>query len=213
MVSFDIYDNKPTISSLLKQKQLYESSFSVKKNATRGFMVIQASKAGINTKEYRNFRSNYANLDVTISMLEKRNNGAIIRGIFTYNEIPKSLLQRYEELSELYVEILDDQNNVSEYFDLTNLEDLMSKERYRINIKIKEEKAKNELNISWFSIRFFTLFQNAIIASYPFFLPNSWYMQSEKYIMVQNCFLPNYVSLFHVSVITFKYVLARRNDK
>lgn len=148
LVSFDIYDNKPTISSLLKQKQLYESSFSVKKDATRGFMIIQASKAGINTKEYRNFRSNYANLDVTISMLEKRNNGAIIRGIFTYNEIPKSLLQRYEELSELYVEILDDQNNVSEYFDLTNLEDLMSKERYRINIKIKEEKTKNELNIS-----------------------------------------------------------------
>jgi len=142
LVSIDIYDSKPKISSLLEQKQLYESSFSVKKDATRGFMVIQPSNKGISTKEYRYFRDKYANLDVIISILEKRNNGSIIRGIFTSNELPESLLKRYEELSELYIEILDDQNNISEYFDLTNLEDLLNKQRYRINIRVKEEKVK-----------------------------------------------------------------------
>jgi hypothetical protein len=142
LVSVDIYDNKPRISDLLEQKQLYGSSFSVKKDATRGYMIIQPSNKGLSTKEYRNFRDIYSNLDVNISILEKRNNGSIIRGIFTYNELPKSLLERYENLSELYVEILDDQNNVSEYFDLTNLEDLMNKQRYRINVRVKEEKVK-----------------------------------------------------------------------
>lgn len=145
LVSIDIYDNKPKISSLLAQKKLYESSFSVKKDATRGFVVIQPGNKGISTKEYRNLRDRYANLDVNISILEKRNNGSIIRGIFTYNELPKSLLKRYEELSELYIEILDDQDNISEYLDLTNLEDLLNKQRYRINIRVKEEKAKEEL--------------------------------------------------------------------
>jgi hypothetical protein len=142
LVSVDIYDNKPRISDLLEQKQLYGSSFSVKKDATRGYMIIQPSNKGLSTKEYRNFRDIYSNLDVNISILEKRNNGSIIRGIFTYNELPKSLLERYENLSELYIEILDDQNNVSEYFDLTNLEDLMNKQRYRINVRVKEEKVK-----------------------------------------------------------------------
>ncbi|MHA1482712.1 MAG: hypothetical protein ACTSQC_04840 [Candidatus Heimdallarchaeaceae archaeon] len=144
LVSFDIYDNKPKISSLLEQKQLYGSSFSVKNDATRGFIIIQPGKTGISTKEYRNLRDRYANLDVNISILENRNNGSIIRGIFTYNELPKSLLKRYEELSELYIEILDEQNNIIEYFDLTNLEDLMNKQRYRINIRVKEEKSKEE---------------------------------------------------------------------
>ncbi len=142
LVSVDIYDNKPRISDLLEQKQLYGSSFSVKKDATRGYMIIQPSNKGLSTKEYRNFRDIYSNLDVNISILEKRNNGSIIRGIFTYNELPKSLLERYENLSELYIEILDDQNNISEYFDLINLEDLMNKQRYRINVRVKEEKVK-----------------------------------------------------------------------
>ncbi len=142
LVSVDIYDNKPNISSLLEQKQLYGSSFSVKKDATRGFMIIQPSNKGLSTKEYRNFRDIYSNFDVNISILEKRNNGSIIRGIFTYNELPKSLLELYENLSEIYIEILDDQNNVSEYFDLINLEDLMNIQRYRINVRVKEEKVK-----------------------------------------------------------------------
>lgn len=144
LVSVDIYDNKPSISSLLEQKQLHGSSFSVKKDATRGFMIIQPCNKGLSTKEYRNFRAIYANLDVNISILGKRNNGSIIRGIFTFNELPKSLLERYENLSELYIEILDEQNNVSEYFDLSNLDDLLNKQRYRINIRVKEEKVKEE---------------------------------------------------------------------
>ncbi len=144
LVSLDIYDNKPNISSLIGQKHLYDSSFSVKNNATRGFLVIQPGKNGLNTKTYKNLRDIYANLDVNISILEKRLTGAIIRGIFTFNELPKSLLNRYEELSELYIEILDDQNNISEYFDLANLEDLWNKQRYRINIRVKEEKIKEE---------------------------------------------------------------------
>ncbi|MCG3223777.1 MAG: hypothetical protein H7647_04880, partial [Candidatus Heimdallarchaeota archaeon] len=67
LVSVDIYDNKPRISDLLEQKQLYGSSFSVKKDATRGYMIIQPSNKGLSTKEYRNFRDIYSNLDVNIS--------------------------------------------------------------------------------------------------------------------------------------------------
>ncbi|MCK5141115.1 MAG: hypothetical protein KAQ70_02890, partial [Candidatus Heimdallarchaeota archaeon] len=80
LVSFDIYDNKPKISNLLEQKQLHGSSFSVKNDATRGLIVIQPCNKGISTKEYRNLRDRYANLDVNISILENRNNGSIIRG-------------------------------------------------------------------------------------------------------------------------------------
>ncbi len=145
LVSIDIYDNKPNISSLLGQKQLYDSSFSVKNSATRGFLVIQPGTKGLNTKIYKNLRDNYANLDVNISILKKRNKGSIIRGIFTFNELPKSLMQRYEDLSEIYIEILNDQNTISEYFDLINLEDLLNKQRYRINLRVKEEKTKEEI--------------------------------------------------------------------
>jgi hypothetical protein len=87
LISLDIYDNKPNVSSLIGQKQLYESSFSDKKNPTRGYIIVQPSKNGISTRVYRELRENFANLDVTISLLENRENGAIIRGILSFNEL------------------------------------------------------------------------------------------------------------------------------
>ena len=139
IASFDIYDNNPGLSGLL-DLEAFCYSFQTKQLATRGYVVVQPGPAGLNTKDYKRFRESFSNLDIILNIQENRQNGAIIRGIFTYNQLPKNLLESYENLYDVYIEILDEEYNLIEYFDLSNLGEIVEHERYRVNVKVREEK-------------------------------------------------------------------------
>ena len=98
-MSFDIYEDKSDIAHLLGHKSPYES-FRIDTTPTRGYLVVQPGPKGLITKNYRLFRQQFANLDIIISILKKRSSGSLMRGLFTYNDPPKLLLERYSFLSE-----------------------------------------------------------------------------------------------------------------
>ncbi len=133
LLSFDIYDDKSELSHLFKNRK-YAEGFTTKTSSTRGFLFIQPGLKGIVTSEYRIVREIYANQDVVFSILRKRSRGSLIRGIFTYNELPKTLLEKYQLFSDIIVELLDEQKNPVAVQDLSQLRDLWNHDFYKISI-------------------------------------------------------------------------------
>jgi len=139
LVSLDIYDNNPSLSKLF-DKQPFSESFTLKSDPTRGFVVIQPGPNGLLTNEYKNIRKIYENKDVILSIMNNRTNGAIIRGVFSFLEIPEFVLDRYESFSDYAIEILDEENKG--YLDTSNLDDLWKCEEFKV-IKITKEDKKD----------------------------------------------------------------------
>jgi len=139
LLSYEIYDNKPSLSGLLNNLKLAES-FNTKQQAARGFLVIQPGPKGLQTKEYRLMRNRFSKIDVVFSILEERKRGSLIRGIQTFNETPKILLERYTAFSDIIIEIINDEDQVIGYADMSEIEKLWDIERYYIKTRPKPEK-------------------------------------------------------------------------
>ncbi len=105
--SFDIYDQKPSLSSLLDQYS-HAISIDFEDEATRGYLCIQPGPEGLPVKEYKNFRHFFANKDVELTIIKKRANGSIVRGILSGIQIPSSLLDRFAILSNIELHILSE---------------------------------------------------------------------------------------------------------
>lgn len=139
LLSLDIYDNKPNLSELLKQKKILET-FESKDKSTRGYLIIQPGSEGLPTSVYHEIRKQYSNLDIVLSVQKRRENGAVVRGIFSYLDIPKQILNKFGILSEVIIELLDEEDSVTGYLDTSKLEDLWIHDIYRIQRITKEEK-------------------------------------------------------------------------
>lgn len=139
LVSLDIYDNNPLLSGILEQKKMQED-FALLDKPTRGYILIQPGPEGLAAESYHQIRKHYSNLDVVLSIQKRRNHGAVIRGVLTYLNLPKQLLNRYTILSEAIIELLDEDNNVIGYLDTAKIEDLWIHENIRIHRILKEEK-------------------------------------------------------------------------
>ncbi|MCK4844591.1 MAG: hypothetical protein KAS95_02855 [Candidatus Heimdallarchaeota archaeon] len=139
LLSYDIYDDKPSLSGLLKDLKQAES-FNTKQQASRGFLIVQPGLKGLQTKEYRVMRNRFSKIDVVFSILEERGSGSLIRGVQTFNETPKILLERYAAFSDIMIEIVSDEDQVIGYVDLSEIEKLWDIERYYIKPRPKPEK-------------------------------------------------------------------------
>jgi len=140
LLSFDVYEDKPDISYLLGTKAFSES-FPTEINPTRGYLVIQPGPKGLTTKNYRSFRNHFANLDVIFSILKKRSNGSLIRGIFTFNDPPKLLLGRYSLLADIVVELLDEQKQSKGVFDLSVLDEIWNHDYYIVTKYVESKES------------------------------------------------------------------------
>lgn len=139
LLSYDIYDDKPSLSGLLNNLKLAES-FNTKQQAARGFIAVQPGLKGLQTREYRVMRNRFSKIDVVFSILEERQRGSLIRGIQTFNETPKILLERYTAFSDIMIEIINDEDQVIGYADMNEIEKLWDIERYYIKPRPKPEK-------------------------------------------------------------------------
>lgn len=139
LLSLDVYENKPLLSGVLDQKGILES-YEIKDKPTRGYIIIQPGSEGLSARDYHEIRKRYANLDVIISIQKRRSNGAIIRGIFSYLEIPKQVLKKFEILSDVNIELLDEENGVVGYLDTAKLEELWLHDTYKIQRILKVDK-------------------------------------------------------------------------
>ena len=139
LLSLDVYDNNPLLSSVLEQKGILES-YEIKDKPTRGYMIIQPGPEGLSAGHYHEIRKRYANLDVIISIQKRRSNGAIIRGIFSYLAIPKQVLKKFEILSDVVIEILNENDEVVGYLDTSKLEEIWLHDSYKIQRILKEDK-------------------------------------------------------------------------
>ncbi len=139
LFSLDIYDNKPLLSEIVKQRKILES-FEMKDKSTRGFIIIQPGPNGLPTSDFSKIREQYSNLDVIFSVQKRRENGAVVRGIFSYIDLPKQILNRFGILSEVIIELVDEGDSVTGYLDTAKLEDLWAHDTYRIQKITKEEK-------------------------------------------------------------------------
>ncbi|NPD87883.1 MAG: hypothetical protein HGN29_04120 [Asgard group archaeon] len=139
LLSLDIYDNNPLLSGIIDQKGILES-YDIKEKPTRGYIIIQSGPEGLSAEDYHEIRKRYTNLDVVFSIQKRRNNGAIIRGILSYLEIPKQVLNRYGILSEVIIELLNEENEVVGYLDTAKLEDIWLHDTYKIQRILKEDK-------------------------------------------------------------------------
>ena len=119
----------------------YAWNFITEHQSTRGFLVIQPGNQGLMTKEYQKIRRKYSNLDVMLSILPKRANGALIRGIFTSNMLPKQILGKYDIFSKILVEIFDENEESIGILDPSNLDVIWEKNNYLI--KIRAENVEN----------------------------------------------------------------------
>ena len=138
--SVDVYDNNPVLSKLLdNNKQGW--NYITEHQSTRGFLVIQPGNQGLVTKEYQKIRRKHSNLDIIFTILPKRTNGALIRGIFTSNILPKQILSRYDLLSKIFVEIYDENEESMGMLDLSDLDVVWEKTNYLI--KIVAENSEN----------------------------------------------------------------------
>lgn len=129
--SVDIYDNNPILSNLVANNK-YAWSFKSDKKSTRGFLVIQPGSQGLQTKDYKLIRKEYSNLDVIFSILPKRMKGAFIRGIFTYNLLPKEILEKFDLFSSIQVEIFDDNKERTGFFDFSDLDEIWMFKNYLV---------------------------------------------------------------------------------
>ena len=103
-------------------------------------MIIQPGPEGLSAGHYHEIRKRYANLDVIISIQKRRSNGAIIRGIFSYLAIPKQVLKKFEILSDVVIEILNENDEVVGYLDTSKLEEIWLHDSYKIQRILKEDK-------------------------------------------------------------------------
>ena len=131
LMSIDIYEDNSDISYLLGTKAFVDS-FPADSEPTRGYLIIQPGPKGITTKNYSSFRDYFSNLDVSFSILKKRTKGSLIRGLFTFNDPPKLLLERYSLLSNIYVELLNEQKQSAGIMNLKDLDDIWNQDFYRI---------------------------------------------------------------------------------
>ncbi len=139
LLSYEIYDDNPSLSGLLNNLKLAES-FNTKQQAARGFFVVQPGPKRLQTKEYRLMRNRFSKMDIVFSILEERKRGSLIRGIQTFNETPKILLERFTAFSDIIIEIINDEDQVIGYADLSEIEKLWAIERYYIKPRPKPEK-------------------------------------------------------------------------
>ncbi|MHA2357783.1 MAG: hypothetical protein ACXABK_03310 [Candidatus Heimdallarchaeaceae archaeon] len=137
LISFDIYDNKPSLSKLF-EKQPFSESFIHESDPSRGFVVIQPGPNGLLTNEYKNIRKNYENKDVILSIMNNRENGAIIRGIFSFLELPELILDRYDSLSDYAIELTVEEGTT--YLETSNFDDLWTCNEFKITRISKEDK-------------------------------------------------------------------------
>ncbi len=138
--SVDVYDNNPVLSKLIENNKL-AWNFITEDQSTRGFLVIQPGNQGLITKEYQKIRRNYSNLDVMFSILPKRTNGALIRGIFTSNMLPNQILGKYDLFSKIFVEIYGENEESMGTIDLSDLDVIWEKPNYLI--KVRAENSEN----------------------------------------------------------------------
>ena len=133
LFSFDIYDNNQDISHLLNR---YDKACSIlsKEKPTRGFVIIQPGKEGLKTKIYQKVRDFYENSDIIISILEKRSNGALLRGIYCFVGVPKSILERYSKLEKMVILLYDEENNIIQVTKEKLFEEALNAKRYEIQI-------------------------------------------------------------------------------
>lgn len=139
LLSLDIYDNKPLLSKIMKQMKILES-IELKEKPTRGYLIIQPGPEGLSVEDYHEMRKQHTNLDVILSIQKRRNNGAIVRGIFTFFNIPKQIMRKFEILSEVIIELLNEEDEVIGYLDTAKLEELWIYDTYKIQKISKEDK-------------------------------------------------------------------------
>ncbi len=136
--SVDVYDNNPVLSKLLKNNK-FAWNFISEHKFTRGFLVIQPGTQGLITKEYQRIRKKYSNLDVIFSIHPKRTNGALIRGIFTSNMLPKQILAKYDLYSKIVVEIYDENEERVGTLNLLDLDVIWEKTNYLIKVRTEND--------------------------------------------------------------------------
>ncbi len=138
LISFDVYDNNPELSNLLIK--IHEGdSFPLKSRATRGFFLIQPGPTGLTTASYRRIRESFSNSDVIFSFPQKRENGAIIRGILAYNILPREILKRLENLGKLSISLYDKLGNRIMFEDSTFLGAVFDASKWEISLPVVEK--------------------------------------------------------------------------
>ena len=138
LISFDVYDNNPELSNLLTK--IHEGdSFPSKSKATRGFFLIQPGPSGLTTASYRLIRESFSNSDVIFSFMQKRENGAILRGILSYNILPREVLKRLENLGKLSINLYDELGNRIVFEDSTFLGAVFDASKWVISLPVVEK--------------------------------------------------------------------------
>jgi len=137
LISFDVYDNNPELSHFLAKIDEGDS-FPLKTKATRGFFLIQPGPKGLTTASYRRIRESFSNSDVIFSFLQKRENGAILRGILTYNILPREVLKRLESLGKLLINLYDELGNRILFEDSTFLGAVFDASTWVISLPVVE---------------------------------------------------------------------------
>ncbi len=138
LISFDVFDNNPELSHLLAKIDKADS-FPLKTRATRGFFLIQPGPSGLTTANYRRIRESFSNSDVIFSFLQKRENGAILRGILAYNILPREVLKRLENLGKLSISLYDELGNRIMFEDSTFLGAVFDASKWEISLPIVEK--------------------------------------------------------------------------
>ncbi|MHA1446334.1 MAG: hypothetical protein ACTSSN_06570, partial [Candidatus Heimdallarchaeaceae archaeon] len=80
-----------------------------------------------------------SNSDVIFSFLQKRENGAILRGILAYNILPKEVLKRLENLGKLSISLYDELGNRIMFEDSTFLSAVFDAAKWEILLPIVEK--------------------------------------------------------------------------
>ena len=133
LFSWDIYDNNPDISTLFKSKS-EAKSFSCKDIPTRGFVCLQPGPNGLKTKVYQEIRKNYENSDVILSVLERREQGALIRGIFSNLPAPKLLTDKYSTLSRFNINLYNLEDQIIDFNTKEVLEKVIKANFFEISL-------------------------------------------------------------------------------
>ncbi|MCE7743174.1 MAG: hypothetical protein GOP50_12055 [Candidatus Heimdallarchaeota archaeon] len=133
LFSLDIYDNKPDLSVLFKHGRK-STSYASKELPTRGYVVIQPGPEGLRTDAYQNIREYYGNSDIILSILNRRTNGAIVRGIFSYISTPKILTDRYSKLDKIAAVLYDSEHKIIVFNKQNLFEHVLSAEKFELEI-------------------------------------------------------------------------------
>ncbi|MHA1198591.1 MAG: hypothetical protein ACTSQF_04490 [Candidatus Heimdallarchaeaceae archaeon] len=149
LFSLDIYDNKPDLSVLFKHSRK-SNSYSSKELPTRGFVIIQPGSEGLRTDAYQNIREYYGNSDVILSILKRRTNGALVRGIFSYISTPKSLTDRYSKLDKITAILYDSDHQIIAFKKQDLFEQVLNAEKFDLEVivDVKKQSVKSIENSS-----------------------------------------------------------------